>query len=113
MKVAVAAKEPGLDERRDERFGRAAYFVVVDTGTWAVNSLDNRDNQQALHGAGIAAAERVAEQGVDAVITGHLGPKAYQAERVRRCARRWRHSKRENSPGWVRAKLTAGQHRWT
>lgn len=79
MKIAVSALGPTLDDRVDARFGRAAYLVIVDSDSGSFDALDNRDSQQALEGAGIASAERIAAQGVGALITGHLGPKAYRA----------------------------------
>lgn len=79
MKVALSALAPELDARIDERFGRAAYLLVVDTETLEFDSIDNTANQRALQGAGIGAAESVANAGAAAVITGHLGPKAFKA----------------------------------
>ncbi len=79
MKVAVSALGTSLDDAVDERFGRAAYFLIVDTSTMQVTALDNAKNLNALEGAGIGAAESVADSGAEAVITGHLGPKAYRA----------------------------------
>lgn len=79
MKVAVSALEPTIDARVDERFGRAMHLVFVDTDTLEFDFLDNAANRNALQGSGIGAAEAVAEAGCSAVITGHLGPKAYKA----------------------------------
>ncbi|HEY5275128.1 MAG TPA: NifB/NifX family molybdenum-iron cluster-binding protein, partial [Coriobacteriia bacterium] len=41
--------------------------------------VDNSANRDALQGAGLGAAEIASEHGVAAVITGHLGPKAFSA----------------------------------
>lgn len=41
--------------------------------------VDNTTNMNALQGAGIATAETVSDHGAAAVITGHLGPKAFAA----------------------------------
>lgn len=79
MKVAVSALSPELDARVDERFGRAACLLVIETETLDFENVDNTANQRALQGAGIGAAESVAGAGVEAVITGHLGPKAFRA----------------------------------
>jgi predicted Fe-Mo cluster-binding NifX family protein len=78
-KVAVSSVGPGLDTAVDSRFGRAAGFVVVDTDTMAVDFIDNDQAQTMGHGAGIQAAEAVARAGVAAVLTGFVGPKAFQA----------------------------------
>ncbi len=78
-KVAVSSVGPGLDSAVDSRFGRAAGFVVVDTDTMAAEFIDNNAAQGMGHGAGIQAAESVARGGASAVLTGFVGPKAFQA----------------------------------
>ncbi|PKQ21058.1 MAG: dinitrogenase iron-molybdenum cofactor biosynthesis protein [Actinobacteria bacterium HGW-Actinobacteria-6] len=79
MKVVVSALGPGLDDRVDERFGRAMYLIVTDTDNDSLESIENATNRNALQGAGIASAEIVSDQGAKTVITGHLGPKAFAA----------------------------------
>ena len=79
MKVAVSALGTGLDDAVDERFGRAMHLLIVEIPVMRVKPLDNSMNCNALQGAGIGAAELVADNGAEAVITGHLGPKAYRA----------------------------------
>lgn len=66
-----------LQARLDERFGRASNFLVysMDAMTWKI--VDNRENQDAGHGAGVSAAQKAVNLGVNAVISGHFGPKAY------------------------------------
>jgi predicted Fe-Mo cluster-binding NifX family protein len=77
MKLAVTSQGNNLNSPLDPRFGRAKYFIVVDTGTGAFSAADNTMNLNAAQGAGIQAGKRVAELGVDALITGHVGPKAF------------------------------------
>lgn len=77
MKIAITSQSPGLDGALDPRFGRAAGFVLVDTETEALDFADNQQNLQAAQGAGIQAAQNVAATGAKAVITGHVGPKAF------------------------------------
>ncbi|MDY0088275.1 MAG: NifB/NifX family molybdenum-iron cluster-binding protein [Coriobacteriia bacterium] len=79
MRIAVSALGTSLDAQVDERFGRAEYLLIVDPSTLEVEVVDNAANRNALQGAGIGAAETVASRGAEAVLTGHLGPKAYQA----------------------------------
>jgi predicted Fe-Mo cluster-binding NifX family protein len=79
MKIAVTALGPGLDDRVDTHFGRAMHFVVADTETGWFEPIDNGGNRNAMHGAGMASAELISEAGVEAVITGHLGPNAFVA----------------------------------
>ncbi len=48
-----------------------------ETNTTAI--IDNVVNLNAAQGAGIQAAKTIAGSGAGALITGHLGPKAYTA----------------------------------
>jgi predicted Fe-Mo cluster-binding NifX family protein len=82
MKIAVSALGPSLDDKVDERFGRAAYLLLVDDDTLAFEAVDNTANLNAMQGAGLGAAEAVANGGAASVITGHLGPKAFQALQI-------------------------------
>lgn len=79
MKVVVSSLGTTLDDRVDEHFGRAMYFIVSDVESGAFEVVDNAANRNALQGAGLAAAEVVSDTGAGAVITGHLGPKAFDA----------------------------------
>jgi predicted Fe-Mo cluster-binding NifX family protein len=78
MKVAVTSSGPELGSAVDPRFGRARYFIIVDTDTGEFRAIDNEQNLNAAQGAGIQAAQHVAAEGVEAVITGHCGPKAFR-----------------------------------
>jgi predicted Fe-Mo cluster-binding NifX family protein len=78
MIVAVTASGQSLESGVDPRFGRAAYFLVVDTDTGAYEAHDNAQNLNAAQGAGIQAAETVSRLGAEAVLTGHCGPKAFR-----------------------------------
>lgn len=64
-----------LDSALDLRFGRCAYFVIVDSET---NEQLIAENEAGLSGggAGIAAGQFMIEKGVEAVITGNVGPNA-------------------------------------
>lgn len=76
MKVAVTTVGDGLDAAVDPRFGRARKFLIVDTDTLETRVVENRQNLLATEGAGVQAGQNVVRQGVDAVITGNVGPKA-------------------------------------
>jgi predicted Fe-Mo cluster-binding NifX family protein len=78
-KIAVTCDEPSLDAAVDPRFGRAAGFLIVNPETWEYEYLDNGQSQTMAQGAGIQAAELVANSGVKTVLTGFVGPKAYAA----------------------------------
>lgn len=78
MRVAVSASGPTLDSPVDPRFGRCAYFVVIDPATMAFEAVEN-ESISAAQGAGIATAQMIADKIVEAVLTGNCGPNAYQA----------------------------------
>jgi predicted Fe-Mo cluster-binding NifX family protein len=77
--IAITAESPDLDGRIDPRFGRAAGFVVVDPDTMAFDYVDNGASQIMSKGAGIQAAEILAGTGAGVLLTGFVGPKAFQA----------------------------------
>jgi predicted Fe-Mo cluster-binding NifX family protein len=75
--IAVTAKGKDLDAEVDPRFGRAAYFVFVNLETGDFESFVN-PFAGAAHGAGIQAAQFVAEKAPAALLTGQVGPNAGQ-----------------------------------
>jgi predicted Fe-Mo cluster-binding NifX family protein len=79
MKIAITSSGESLESRVDPRFGRAAKFIVLDTESGEIQATDNIQNLNAAQGAGIQAAEAVFRLGVESVVTGHCGPKAFQA----------------------------------
>jgi len=78
VKIAVSATGKELASQVDPRFGRAKFFLVVDTDTNESAAHDNTQNLNAAQGAGIQAGETVARLGAKAVITGNVGPKAFR-----------------------------------
>jgi predicted Fe-Mo cluster-binding NifX family protein len=76
MKVVVTTQGLELNSLVDPRFGRARFFIVADTDTGQFSVADNAQNLNAAQGAGVQAGRNVVELGVEAVITGHVGPKA-------------------------------------
>jgi len=78
MKVIVTATAPELEAAVDPRFGRGAYFIAVDTDTLKWQAHEN-PAVNASGGAGSQAAQFVARQSADAIISGDFGPNAYLA----------------------------------
>ncbi|HLV10075.1 MAG TPA: NifB/NifX family molybdenum-iron cluster-binding protein [Halanaerobiales bacterium] len=77
MKIAVtAAGNVGFESRIDLRFGRAPYFAVINTDTDEIEFVEN-PGVKAASGAGVMAAQLIADQEVEAVISGNYGPKAF------------------------------------
>jgi len=76
MKLAISISGNTLDSPFDARFGRAAAFCIVDTETDEWQAFDN-PALSASGGAGVQAAQLVAGQGVQAVVSGAFGPNAF------------------------------------
>lgn len=76
MKVCITSTGPGLDSEMDPRFGRCQYFLFVDLETLGCEAVEN-PNIGAAGGAGIQSAQLVANKGVEALITGQVGPNAF------------------------------------
>ena len=79
MKIAVTSQGTDLESEVDPRFGPAPYILIVDSDTFSFEVVDNRDNANALKGAGIQAAVTVSDKGAEILLTGHCGPNAFNA----------------------------------
>lgn len=81
MIAIFTAQGQNLESSRDDRFGRCPWFIKVDTMT---NQWEAFQNPGVGHssGAGVAAAQFVIDQKVDAVISGDFGPHAADAFRA-------------------------------
>jgi len=79
MKIAISSNPPGgLEVLVDPRFGRCACFTVYDSGSGNVQVISNTA-AESFSGAGIQAAQLVANSGVTTVLTGNIGPNAFTA----------------------------------
>ncbi|NCC27075.1 MAG: dinitrogenase iron-molybdenum cofactor biosynthesis protein [Gammaproteobacteria bacterium] len=86
MKLAISIAGQTLDSPFDARFGRAEAFCLFDsdTGAWTIHA---NPALSASGGAGVRAAQFVADLGARAVVSGAYGPKAFDtlsAANVRR-----------------------------
>jgi len=78
MKIAITAEGKELSSKIDTRFGRSKWIIVVDTETSDFTAHDNVLNLNAVQGAGIQTGQNIANLGVEAVITGNVGPNAFK-----------------------------------
>ena len=78
MKIAISATGKDLNCQIDPRFGRCQYFIFVDPETMEFEAFEN-EGLMASGGAGVQAAQLVAQKGANALITGNLGPNAASA----------------------------------
>ena len=77
MKIAVTSTGPTLDDLMEARFGRCAYFLIINPETMEFEPFEN-PNIALGGGAGIQSAQFMAEKGVSLVLTGNCGPNAFQ-----------------------------------
>jgi predicted Fe-Mo cluster-binding NifX family protein len=75
MKTIISASGNTLNSRFDLRFGRAAWFCLLDEESGETTFYPN-EFRDADHGAGGKVVEKVVGQGVEKVISGDFGPKA-------------------------------------
>jgi len=75
MKIAVSSSGKDLDSLIDPRFGRCAYFLLVETDDMSFEVFDNQSISLG-GGAGIQSAQFISSKGAKAVITGNCGPNA-------------------------------------
>ncbi|MCW4047534.1 MAG: NifB/NifX family molybdenum-iron cluster-binding protein [Candidatus Bathyarchaeota archaeon] len=76
--MCVSATSNNLDAQLDPRFGRCAYLVIVDSETLRYEATPNAA-AATTGGAGIQAAQAIANKGVKLLITGNVGPNAFSA----------------------------------
>jgi len=77
MKICVTAQEGNLGAQVDPRFGRCQHFIIIDPETKNFEAIPN-PNIQAMGGAGIQSGQLIASKGVKTVLTGNVGPNAFQ-----------------------------------
>ena len=77
MKICITAQGETLDASIDPRFGRCQFFIFADTETEEFEAIKN-PNIESMGGAGIQSGQLVAEKEVKAVLTGNVGPNAFE-----------------------------------
>jgi predicted Fe-Mo cluster-binding NifX family protein len=82
MKLVVTSSGTDLSSSVDLRFGRAKNFILFDTKTNDFTVHDNSQNLNLAQGAGIQAGQTVVNLGAEALITGNVGPKAFNILRA-------------------------------
>ena len=75
MKVCITSKGATLDSRAEERFGRAPFFIIIETETGTFEAIQNSlvDGEG---GVGPKAAQVLVSLGVRALISGMVGGNA-------------------------------------
>ncbi|MEC9488974.1 MAG: NifB/NifX family molybdenum-iron cluster-binding protein [Halanaerobium sp.] len=77
MKIAITSTGQEKDVELDGRFGRCCYFSITDDVGEEWEFIKNEAQSQGS-GAGIASSQFLSDLGVELVITGRVGPKAFR-----------------------------------
>ncbi len=85
MKIAFTSTGKDLEAQIDPRFGRTAFFVLLDTETTELEVIDNSAIQEEAHGAGTATAQLLFKLKPDVLITGN-GPGETAAKVLKKSA---------------------------
>ncbi|MCI1966365.1 MAG: NifB/NifX family molybdenum-iron cluster-binding protein [Oscillospiraceae bacterium] len=75
MKLAIPSDGKLLSSPVSRSFGRTSYFIVADTEATDFTVIDNAA-AAAQGGAGIKAAQSIADSGAEIVVTFHCGQNA-------------------------------------
>ncbi len=78
MKVAVSARGSTPDSDIDERMGRTYWLMIYETKNNSWQAINNDSGRNALNGAGQHTANLLIDLGVEAVLTGEIGPRAFR-----------------------------------
>jgi len=77
MKIAVSATGDTINSLVHRQFGRCDWFLIFENAKEETKVIEN-PYADAETGAGIGCAQDLIEEGVAVVISGQVGPKAYE-----------------------------------
>lgn len=78
MILLISVQQPDINSLVDERFGRSAWFLRVDTETLDWQAFENPSCNN-RGGAGVATAQFAVDHQASAVVSGNFGPNAVSA----------------------------------
>ncbi len=78
MIIGITISEKNENSTVDPRFGRTPYFLIYNDETGEKKIIDNAQNLNAPQGAGIQAAQNILKENIEVLLTGNVGPKAFQ-----------------------------------
>ncbi len=81
LKIAIPSSGESIDASISPVFGRAQYFIIAEIENGEIKEWKAIKNPAELQrgGAGICAARIVCEEGIEAVVTITIGPRAFDA----------------------------------
>ncbi len=75
--ICITSEGDNLDSKIDPRFGRCRYFIIVNADTLEFEPINN-PNIDSMGGAGIQSGQFMADRNIKVVLTGNIGPNAFQ-----------------------------------
>ena len=83
MKVIISSTGSGMDSEVDEKFGRCPFFILAEIEDKKIKKWEGIENtsEKQMTSAGTTAAQLVADMGTDVIITGNMGPRAFDVFR--------------------------------
>ncbi len=77
MKICITSKGDNLASDVDPRFGRAKYFIIKEADKDEFEAVENQ-NINGMGGVGVQTGGFMSDREVDVVITGNVGPNAFE-----------------------------------
>ncbi len=78
-KVVITAEGDSLDSPLDSHFGRCKYLLICNPESKQVDKAIANGNAEVQGGAGVSTAQMVADLDIKNIVTGNIGPKAFEA----------------------------------
>ena len=75
MKIVISATGRDIESNIDKTFHRCPFYLIVDTETNSQKSFENT-KRELPDEIGAFVGQFVADEGIDTVLTTHIGPKA-------------------------------------
>ena len=78
MKIAISSTGEKLTDNVSEVFARCPYFIIAEIENQEIKKFEaiKNESKNQIGGAGISAAQLMAEKNINAVITKNVGPRA-------------------------------------
>jgi len=79
VKIAVSSMGKSIESNVSDIFARCPFFIIAEIKNQKIDKTEIIENESTnqMSGAGISAAQLMAEKNVNAVITGNVGPRAF------------------------------------